>query len=127
VESKRYTKTILIDPVKRNVAVLRTVNGGTRYNKIVNLFAKEVMDTMIWENFTKTSVDPSVDKGVSIDVSNGIESNIMHDKENTWDVVQRVTRDEDNTVGIMGVDSLRPHDAASHSLLECHIRLGHLR
>jgi hypothetical protein len=111
---------------KSNVAVMWTIDGSSTYNKVAKLFDKQVMDSTVWESVDKGHTNIDVDTGIGIDVSKDTNSSTCLDDENTWDIVQKVTRDEDNAIRIMGVDTLRPHDAHSHSLLEWHIRLGHL-
>jgi Reverse transcriptase (RNA-dependent DNA polymerase) len=80
------------------------------------------MDSTIWENVDKRPVNT----GVGIDVSKESFADTYQDDETSWDIIQKVTRDEDQAIRIMGVDTLKPHDDHSHSLLEWHIRLGHL-
>jgi hypothetical protein len=106
---RQHKKTIQINPEKSNVAVMWTVDGSSRYNKFASMI-KYAMDSTIWQNEDH--------------ISNEITSDESDD--NTWDMINNVSRNEDSTLRILGEDKRITHDLNSHSLLEWHIRLGHM-
>jgi hypothetical protein len=77
-----------------------------------------IMDTSIWKNEPNGMND--CDSNTSLDEANKV------DDDNSWDVVSKVTRDEDSILRIMGQETQTPHDAPTLSLIEWHIRPGHM-
>jgi hypothetical protein len=115
---RKYTKTIQINPDKSNVAIMWTIDGTKRYNKFASMIHKYAMDTTIWED--------NNDEETNSAISPGVKNTVDDDNEGAWDIIHKVSRDDDSTLQIMGEDTQIPHNMHTNSLLEWHIRLGHM-
>jgi GAG-pre-integrase domain len=108
-----FKKTINIDPKRGNVATIWTEGGSNKYKHLCKLLKDTtVMYDALVDHQQKSKL-PSTDDEIYTHSSN-------------WDGIHAVNHEGDDVLTISGIDNIEVAGTSSATLLEWHMRFGHM-
>lgn len=107
-KQQQIKKTIYLSTSRNNVATMWTAGGTRKFD----IFRKVVNNATITYEAATTSDDAIVPE--------------QYDDSKTWDIMESVQHEGDESLSIGGMSQDYMHKDASKELLEWHLRLGHI-